>query len=153
MNKNRKGMSIIVKTITRLIAPFIVIYGMYIVLYGHLTPGGGFAGGVIWACSLVLILLAFGKEMVVGVVKEKTASIWDSIGAFGFLAMAILGYVGGTFFYNFLPKGRLFALVSGGTLPINNIFIGVKVAAALFVVFLTISVYRLSQNKAQEENV
>ena len=56
------GMSLIVKRITRYTVGLIFLYGIYIVLHGHLTPGGGFAGGVIIALSFIHIVLAFGKK-------------------------------------------------------------------------------------------
>ncbi|NQT18078.1 MAG: MnhB domain-containing protein, partial [Planctomycetes bacterium] len=55
-------MTPIVKTITRLILGFIVVFSASVILYGHITPGGGFAGGSMLACGFVLLLLAFGKE-------------------------------------------------------------------------------------------
>jgi multicomponent Na+:H+ antiporter subunit B len=57
-----QGMTLIVKTVTRLTIGFILLYGIYITLSGHVSPGGGFAGGVIVALALVLIMLAFGKD-------------------------------------------------------------------------------------------
>ena len=60
--KEEKGMTLIVKTVTRLTLGFILIYGIYIALNGHTTAGGGFVGGAIIALSFVHIMLAFGKE-------------------------------------------------------------------------------------------
>lgn len=40
-----KGMTLIVKVIAELVKDFIILFGIYIVLNGHLSPGGGFAGG------------------------------------------------------------------------------------------------------------
>lgn len=56
-------MTLIVKTVTRLTLGFIFLYGVYVTLNGHASPGGGFAGGVIVALSFVHIMLAFGKEV------------------------------------------------------------------------------------------
>ena len=58
------GMTLIVKTITRLVLGFIVILSASTILYGHITPGGGFAGGVMIACGFILLVLAFGKNTV-----------------------------------------------------------------------------------------
>ena len=55
-----EGMSLIVKNTARLVAGFIAVFGIYIALTGHLSPGGGFAGGVILAAAAVLVILAFG---------------------------------------------------------------------------------------------
>jgi multisubunit Na+/H+ antiporter MnhB subunit len=64
MASNREhGMTLIVKTVTRLTLGFILLYGIYIALFGHVSPGGGFVGGFIIALSFVHIMLAFGKEV------------------------------------------------------------------------------------------
>jgi multisubunit Na+/H+ antiporter MnhB subunit len=100
-----KGMTVIVKTITSWVKILIILFGIYIILFGHLTPGGGFAGGVILAASYVLIMLAFGKEFVQKDLPLSLDSKLDCLGAFAFVMIAILGFVfGGTFFYNFLSK-------------------------------------------------
>ena len=138
-----KGMSLIVRTITRLIAGFILVYGAHIVLYGHLTPGGGFAGGLMLACVLILLVLAFGKEATLDIVSENAASAWDCIGALLFLLIAVLGFAGGHFFLNFMDKGTPFRLISAGTMMWSNIAIGIKVGACLFLVFLVLAVFRM----------
>jgi len=138
-----KGMSLIVRTITRLIAGFILVYGAHIVLYGHLTPGGGFAGGVMLACGLILIVLSFGKDVAVEIMSENAASAWDCIGALSFLVIALLGFTGRYFFLNFVDKGTQFHLISAGTLMWSNIAIGIKVWACLFLVFVALAVFRI----------
>ena len=144
----RAGMSVIVKTITRLVASFILLFGIYIVLYGHLTPGGGFAGGVIVASSLILMLLAFGKKFILRFISEKAPTIWDCVGALAFLLIAVAGYFSGTFFLNLFSKGEPFHLFSAGIIPLCNMAIGVKVGACLFGVFLALAAYRLSQGRS-----
>ncbi len=57
-NDPKEGMSLIVKTVNRWLKGFILLFGIYLVLYGHLTPGGGFPGGVVIACAFMLITLA-----------------------------------------------------------------------------------------------
>ncbi|MCM8761457.1 MAG: MnhB domain-containing protein, partial [Candidatus Omnitrophica bacterium] len=61
-NTEDRGMTLIIKTVTRITLGFILLYGIYIAVSGHVEPGGGFAGGVIVALSLVHVMLAFGKE-------------------------------------------------------------------------------------------
>lgn len=136
------GMSPIVKTVTRLATSFITLYGVYVVLYGHVSPGGGFAGGAIIAAGLILLLLAFGRERTEQIITHGAALKWDSGGALAFLAVATLGYVAGTFFINFLDAGEPYKLASGGIIPISNAAIGAKVGAGLFGVFLALAVFR-----------
>lgn len=147
----RPGMTLIVKTITRVVAGFIATYGIYLVLYGHLTPGGGFAGGVILACGFVLLVLAFGKDFTFRILSQRGTSIWDCLGAFAFLAIALLGYIGGTFFFNVIGKGRPFHLLSAGTIPLANIAIGIKVAACLCGVFIALVLFRMMGGSEETE--
>lgn len=142
-----KGMSLIVKTITRLVFGFIVVFSAYIVLYGHITPGGGFAGGVMLACAFILLVLAFGKQAALDIISEKAFSAWDSIGALGFLGIALLGFFAGVFFTGFISRGTPLRLISGGTIMWSNIAIGIKVSAGLLAAFITLVVFRITGEK------
>ena len=137
---NKKGMTLIVKTITRLTIGLILLYGIYIVLHGHVSPGGGFAGGVIIALSFIHLTLAFGKEVALRRLNEVRISLLESIGALAFLSIALLGFWGGYFFVNFLNKGVAFDLFSAGTIPLSNIAICLKVGIGLFAIFVTLVV-------------
>jgi len=137
-----QGMTIIVKTISSWVKVLIVLFGIYIILFGHLTPGGGFAGGVILASSYVLLMLAFGGDFVKKDLPLSLVSKLDCLGAFMFIMIAILGLVfGGTFFLNFLVEkyGQPLHLLSAGTIPFSNIAIGLKVGASLFLVIYSLS--------------
>jgi multisubunit Na+/H+ antiporter MnhB subunit len=142
-----KGMTVIVKSVTRWVTLFIVLYGAYITLTGHLSPGGGFAGGVIIACAYILLILAFGREAGLGRVGLRTAAGLDSAGALIFLTVGLLGVGwGGVFFANFLQEhfpGKSFHILSAGTIPLNNIAICLKVSASLFAIFVILSVLRI----------
>jgi multisubunit Na+/H+ antiporter MnhB subunit len=134
-----KGMSEIVKGITNVVIGFIFIYGIYIVVHGHLTPGGGFAGGVIIAGAFILRYLAFGSIPKLEKRATVTTSIFESLGGLLFIGIALLGLaVAGMFFVNFLPKGTPLYLASAGIIPLCNIAIGIKVGAGLFSIFLAL---------------
>jgi multisubunit Na+/H+ antiporter MnhB subunit len=142
-----QGMTIIVKTISSWVKVLIVLFGIYIILFGHLTPGGGFAGGVILASSYVLLMLAFGGEFVKKDLPLSLVSKLDCLGAFMFIMIAVLGLVfGGAFFANFLfdKYGQPLHLLSAGTIPFSNIAIGLKVGASLFLVIFSLSAYHKS---------
>ncbi len=140
MSKERgQGMTLIVKTVTRLTVGLIFLYGIYIVLHGHLTPGGGFAGGVIIALSFMNLLLAFGRTKASTIFSKQGTSVVEALGAIMFLAIAVLGFHWGGFFLNFLhPDGRAGELVSAGTIPLSNIAISLKVGAGIFGIFLVL---------------
>ncbi len=138
-----KGMSLIVKTITNIMIGFIFLYGVYIILHGHLTPGGGFAGGVIVAGVFVLRYLAFGGSKAGEKKSSITASVFESVGALLFVIIALLGLlIAGVFFFNFLPKGTPLYLLSAGIIPFCNIAIGIKVGAGLFSIFLALAAFK-----------
>lgn len=143
MENNREtGMTLIVKTITRLTVGLILLYGIYIVLHGHISPGGGFAGGVIIALSFIHLMLAFGREVVLKKLSQAAASILESLGALMFLSIAILGFSGGYFFFNFFSsKGKPFELFSAGIIPLCNIAICFKVGAGLFAIFAALILF------------
>lgn len=138
------GMTIIVKKVTQLISSLIFMYGLYIIVHGHLTPGGGFAGGAILAGALILLILAFGSS-VVNLRKEETqTTISESIAMIIIILLAMGGLLLGShiFFNNYLPKGEIGELISAGTIPLYNIFIGMEVATALLTIFLGLVIYK-----------
>ena len=111
----------IVKTVCGWVKGFILVYGIHIILYGHLTPGGGFAGGVIAASAFVLIMLAEGEQAAAETFSRRAASTWDSLGVLLFWLMAVLGIiVAGIFFVNFwtTPESARLTLFSGGIIPL-----------------------------------
>jgi multisubunit Na+/H+ antiporter MnhB subunit len=152
-----KGMTVIVKTIASWVKVLIFLFGIYIVIFGHLTPGGGFAGGIILASSYVLLMLAFGREFAEKNLSLPWASKLDCVGALLFAAVALFGlcYGAASFFWNFLWSehefGEPLRLVSAGTIPLSNIAIGLKVGASLFLVILVLSIFRPNGSSMEKE--
>jgi multisubunit Na+/H+ antiporter MnhB subunit len=144
-----KGMTIIVKKTTQLIAGMIFMYGIYVIVHGHLTPGGGFAGGVIVAGSLILITLAYGGEFMKLVREEAGSTIGESLATVMVILIAVSGFLFGTkiFFNNFLPKGTVGQLISAGVLPLYNVFVGTEVAASIFIIFLSLIIFKEEPTK------
>lgn len=140
-------MSRIVHFIARLMWPFSLVFGFYVVLHGHLTPGGGFQGGAVMATGFALM-------MVSGIWNDREldrqahkAHRWESLGLLGFFAVAFLGAVFGRgFFHNWLANaGGLFgasvapgchggSLDTAGTLPLMNLAVGVEVLGGIVVI-------------------
>ena len=147
--EDEKGMSLIVKTITRLTVGLILLYGLYIVFHGHGSPGGGFTGGVIIALSFIHLMLAYGKEVAFRKLSEAAASFFVSLGAILFLAIALLGFTGGYFFLNFIPKGEPFRLFSAGIIPLCDIAIGLIVGAGLFAIFVALVSLKLEPERKE----
>lgn len=133
----------IVKIVTRLLLPFIQMYGVYVVLHGHISPGGGFAGGAILGASMILFALAFGLEAGVKRISHGMATVMESSGALVFIFLGIIGiFLGGNFLTNghfiSLPMGQPGNLFSGGLILVITFAIGIKVASTLTTVFYTL---------------
>jgi multisubunit Na+/H+ antiporter MnhB subunit len=139
-----KGMTVIVKKTTQLIAGMIFLYGVYVIVHGHLTPGGGFAGGVILAGSFILLILAFGSDYLKLLQKESGSTLMENLSILIVLLLALSGVLIGTkiFFSNWLPKGTVGELVSAGILPLYNIFVGIEVAASILTIFLALVIFK-----------
>ena len=144
-----KGMSLIVKVITRLTVGLILLFGIYIVLHGHVSPGGGFAGGVIIELSFVNLMLAYGKDVALKKISKSAMSFFESTGALLFLSIALLGFTGGYFFLNFISKGEPFRLFSAGIIPLCNIAISLKVGAGLFAIFVVLVLLKFEWEKKE----
>ncbi|MDZ4131624.1 MAG: MnhB domain-containing protein [Dethiobacteria bacterium] len=132
----------IVRITSRLVVPFIQVYGIYVILNGHLTPGGGFSGGAIFGASLVLIALSFNLEAGVKQISHNTASILESGGALGyaFTGLAAL-FLGGSYLANRsagFPIGEAGQLISSGAILVITVFVGVKVASTIVTLFYSI---------------
>lgn len=138
------GMTPIVKKVTQLIVGLIFLYGIYIITHGHLTPGGGFAGGAVVAGSFVLLVLAYGSDILKLKRREEGSSVVESLGILLFIILAFAAIFIGTkiFFTNYLPKGVIGELISAGVIPLYNIAVGIEVAAALFTIFLALVIYK-----------
>lgn len=144
-----EGMTLIVKTVTRITVWMIILYGFYIILHGHLTPGGGFGGGVILALALLNVMLAYGRNYTQKWLNIHLLERVESSSALLFVLVGLLGIlVSGGFLANFLSKGTLFHIISAGTIPILNIIIGFKVSMSLFLVVWVLAGTKMSKGEA-----
>ncbi len=120
--------SSIVQVAGRFLFPFIVLLGAYVFIHGHLTPGGGFQGGVIIATGFLFLLLAYRQFTI----SHNIVTWVESLAGITFAGIGLVGIlVGKTFLENFLPTGKLNDLISGGIIPLIYIAVGFKVAAEL----------------------
>ncbi|MBT8072739.1 MAG: hypothetical protein HKP21_03425 [Xanthomonadales bacterium] len=142
------GMGMTVKTVTRWLKGPILLFGIYLVLYGHVTPGGGFGGGVVIASAFILITLTSGELAGLSIFSKGAASRLDSVGLLIFLILGWLGtwWASGYFFENFISTSETayHSVLSGGTMPIGNLALGLKVASALFLVFTVLSAFQIA---------
>ena len=120
--------SLIVRRGAGFLFPLILLFGSYIFLHGHLTPGGGFQGGTVLASAFLLLYLSIpGYHL-----RARPLTVVESLAGLTFVIIGLIGLgVGGYFLNNFLPKGSVYALFSAGVIPIIYAAIGLKVGAEL----------------------
>ncbi|PLV59933.1 Na(+)/H(+) antiporter subunit B [Thermotoga sp. KOL6] len=118
----------ILRVSTGILLPLIIMFGVYIFVHGHLSPGGGFPGGTVLAASVLLLYLS-NEEFSVG--KNITKFLEGFSGSI-YIIVGLLGLVlGGAFLYNFLPNGEVGSLISAGVVPVVYAIIGLKVGSEL----------------------
>ncbi|MFO7793236.1 MAG: MnhB domain-containing protein [Candidatus Saliniplasma sp.] len=128
-------MSTVVRKSSKIISPFLFTYGAYLIIYGHLSPGGGFQGGVILAVGVVLLLTSHGYRLVRDTFQEKLVKTIESSAAIGIVLLGISGLVFNAFFYNYLKGGTPGTIFSGGNIILFNILVGLKIGTGFTLVF------------------
>ena len=125
----------IVDMISRKLFPYILLFGLYLISYGHLSPGGGFQGGVVLASGVILICLSRGVSSAERVFPSRKLRIVEAEMFFLFLLMGAGGLLIGKYFLeNFLPLGEAGEVPSGGFIFFLNIVIGLKVGAGIILI-------------------
>ncbi|HHM02788.1 MAG TPA: DUF2105 domain-containing protein [Caldithrix abyssi] len=125
----KRAASEIVTTGASLLSPFIVMFGAYIFLNGHLSPGGGFQGGAVIASAVLLLFLAHPDYKL----RHNVLNIIESFSGFTYVLVGLLGlFLAGGFLDNrFLPLGTYGTILSAGAIPLIYTLIGLKVGTEL----------------------
>jgi multicomponent Na+:H+ antiporter subunit B len=123
-------------TTVALIGPTVLL-AIYITAHGHLTPGGGFQGGVIAATALLLVYLGSDYDAMRRLRPLGLVVTAKSGGAAAFVLIGLGGLIfAGAFLQNFLPLGTPGHLLAAGTIPVLSTAVGVEVAGG-FVLLLS----------------
>lgn len=121
----------------KVLVPVIMIFGIYVVLCGHLGPGGGFSGGAIIGAGLILYLNAFGFEKTQRFFKASTYKKL-SVGALGCysLSKCYSFFTGANEIHSIIPLGTPGAILSSGLILILNICVGIVVAGTMYTFYV-----------------
>ena len=129
----QKQQSVIVKTVCRCLVPFVQLFGLYVIMHGHSSPGGGFQGGVILGSSFILLSLGYGIDEVKERFSLASLTVLTSLGVFLYAAVGVLClFLGANFLdYGILPivQPRII-----GSLGIE-IGVGITVMAVMVSIF------------------
>jgi multicomponent Na+:H+ antiporter subunit B len=126
--------SIIITTLTRLLTPFIQLFGLYVIMHGHSSPGGGFQGGVILGASFILLAISFGADEVRQRFSERMLAVFTSAGVLIFGGIGLLCLILGA---NYLDYGILPVVE-----PRSLGMLGVEIGIGITVMAVMISIFR-----------
>lgn len=123
----------ILQKVAFILVPMIIIFGIYIILNGHLSPGGGFSGGAVIGAGMILYLNAFGFAKTERFFTEKTYK-WICFCALTFycLAKSYSFYTGANQIHSVIPLGTPGAIISSGLILPLNICVGLVVACTMY---------------------
>ncbi|MEJ2609979.1 MAG: MnhB domain-containing protein [Candidatus Thiodiazotropha sp.] len=111
-----------------LLFPLLLTIGFYIIFHGHLTPGGGFQGGVILAAAFFLPLLARPGARL----HHAMLSLIEAFAGASFILIGLAALMQGeAFLQPMMDQHTLGQLFSAGTLPLLYLAVGLKVGAEL----------------------
>ncbi len=125
--------SLIVKTVCRLLVPFIQMFGLYVIMHGHSSPGGGFQGGVILGSSFILLSIAYGIDEVKRRFSLPALTVFTSLGVFLYAAIGVVClFLGANFLdYGVLPVAE----------PRSVGMLGIEIGVGITVMAVMVSIF------------
>ncbi|MEE0965833.1 MAG: hydrogen gas-evolving membrane-bound hydrogenase subunit E [Bacilli bacterium] len=128
---------VILQTVAKVLVPPIIIFGIYVILAGHLGPGGGFSGGAIIGAGLILYLNAFDYKKIRRFFNEKTYKVLSvcALACYS-LSKTYSFYTGANHIESIISLGTPGALMSSGLILILNICVGVVVAGTMYTFYV-----------------
>ena len=117
----------------KILVPMIIMYGIYVILNGHLSPGGGFSGGAIIGAGLILYVNAYGFEKASRIMNRKNYAVISVVPLlFYAVAKGYSFFTGENHLESGIPKGAPGAILSGGLILPLNICVGIVVACTMY---------------------
>lgn len=110
INEHKAGEDIIIKTAVRLMVPFAQLFGLYVIVHGHYSPGGGFQGGVILGAAYIMLALAFDIKTSQQYMTVNVNTIFSNLGVFIFAGVGVLCALFGGLFLDYSALDKLIPL-------------------------------------------
>jgi len=124
---------VIVRTVARLMTPFIQLFALYVLMHGHATPGGGFQAGVIIAASFILIAIAIGLQEAKERVTQKARLPMESFGPLNFVVIGVICMIFGGYYLQYTKVPLLPSLQAVGATLISAVEVGIGVTVMAMV--------------------
>lgn len=124
---------VILQKIAFVLVPLIFIFGIYVILNGHLSPGGGFSGGAIIGAGMILYVSAYGFDKMQKFFNEKTYTVVKVTALVTYcIVISYYLYMGANNLDNHIPLGVPGMIFSSGIILWLNIFVGTEVACTMY---------------------
>ena len=137
--KNIKVKNIVPKCGADIVIPFAFVYLFYVILHGHLSPGGGFQGGVLMVAVVILLYMGYGYETTVKSINKHLMHKSEGLASIAYVVFAMFGVAyAANFCQNvFAHEGNIGDLFSSGTIFLMNAAVGAKVFTGVAVLGLS----------------
>ena len=123
----------ILQHITSFLVPVVLLFGMYVIMNGHISPGGGFSGGALMGAALILYLNAFGFKKTE---RFFTFKVFQRVSlcalSFYALSKAYSFFTGANHLWSFITPGTPGKLFSAGLIPYLNLAVGLVVCCTMY---------------------
>ena len=148
--KKMKTRHVIVKCGADMYLPFAIVFGLAVILFGTVSPGGGFQGGVIASSAAILIYLGYGFKTMKSAINPHLMHKGEAVGAIAYIALAAIGLIaGGNFVRNAIyANGPAGNVISAGTITFMSWAVGFKVLTGVaFLMMLLLSLLGGNQDE------
>lgn len=126
----------IMRVVTEIIFPFLLVFGIYVVLNGHISAGGGFSGGTVLGATLILLYVSFGSRKVRSFFNFETFVKASSFSLLFYgLSKAYSFITGAAGIKSIIPIGTPGNLISAGLILPLNIAVGIVVTCTIYGLF------------------
>ncbi len=124
---------LILQKVAFILVPIIFLFGIYVILNGHLSPGGGFSGGAIIGAGMILYVLAYGFNRMQQFFHEE---VYKRVKVLALCTYCIIVsyYIitGANGWDSLIPLGTPGAILSAGIILWLNICVGIEVACTMY---------------------
>lgn len=153
MKDGIKTKNIIVKCGADSMLPFAIIFGMVVILFGSVSPGGGFQGGVCVAAAAIMIYLGYGTKTAKEAINMECIRVNEGIGAVIYVVLALIAvFMGANFCFNTLKFGHIGDMLAGGTITFMSYAVGYKVLTGVgFLLLMMLGMLGANDEEEEEE--
>jgi multicomponent Na+:H+ antiporter subunit B len=152
INEYTVGEDLIIKTAVRLMIPFAQLFGLYVIVHGHYSPGGGFQGGVILGAAFIMLALAFDLKTSQQYMTVRVNTVFSNLGAAIFVGVGVLCALFGGLFLDYSALDKLIPMgpIEWRSFGIFLVEVGVGFAVMSIMVLLY---WNLSSGGAMDEGL